>query len=143
MHRCEPHDYPPFWAITRHAHICEISKQPDRFLNQPGITHQRTEQTIDRSEGIGAMRTIIEMDPPEHRSFRKVASPWFTPRALDRIGDDEDLARSRTDRDEKRRAVAEAEARLQVVVRRREAERDEVQREMERAEEAEVDDLVR
>ena len=28
------------------------------------------------------MRTIIEMDPPQHRSFRKVASPWFTPRAL-------------------------------------------------------------
>jgi cytochrome P450 len=85
VHRCEPRDYPPFWAITRHAHICEISKQPDRFLSQPGITHQRTHETIDRSEGIGAMRTIIEMDPPEHRSFRKVASPWFTPRALDRI----------------------------------------------------------
>jgi cytochrome P450 len=85
VHRCEPRDYPPFWAITRHAHICEISKQPDQFLSQPGITHQRTHETIDRSEGIGAMRTIIEMDPPEHRSFRKVASPWFTPRALDRI----------------------------------------------------------
>ena len=85
VHRCEPRDYPPFWAITRHAHICEISKQPDRFLSQPGITHQRTHETIDRSEGIGAMRTIIEMDPPEHRAFRKVASPWFTPRALDRI----------------------------------------------------------
>jgi cytochrome P450 len=39
----------------------------------------------DRSEGIGSMRTIIEMDPPEHRSFRKVAAPWFTPRALARI----------------------------------------------------------
>ncbi|HLB14894.1 MAG TPA: cytochrome P450 [Burkholderiales bacterium] len=85
VHRCEPRDYPPFWAITRHAHICEISKQPDKFLNQTGITHQRTHETIDRSEGIGAMRTIIEMDPPEHRGFRKVASPWFTPRALDRI----------------------------------------------------------
>ena len=31
------------------------------------------------------MRTIIEMDPPEHRSFRKVASSWFTPNALSRI----------------------------------------------------------
>ena len=85
VHRCEPREYPPFWAITRHAHICEISKQPDKFLSQPGISHQRTSQIIDRSEGIGAMRVIIEMDPPEHRSFRKVASPWFTPRAMDRI----------------------------------------------------------
>jgi cytochrome P450 len=31
------------------------------------------------------MRTIIEMDPPQHRTLRKVASPWFTPRALTRL----------------------------------------------------------
>jgi hypothetical protein len=85
VHRCEPRDYPPFWAITRHADLCEISKRPDLFLNWPGITHQRTDRVIDRSQGIGAMRTIIEMDPPQHRSFRKVASPFFTPRAMDRI----------------------------------------------------------
>jgi hypothetical protein len=85
VHRCEPPDYPPYWAITRHADLCAISKQPDKFLSQPGITHERSAQTIDRSQGLGAMRTIIEMDPPEHRKFRKVASPWFTPRALDRI----------------------------------------------------------
>ena len=31
VHRCEPEGWPPFWAITRHADICEISKQPDKF----------------------------------------------------------------------------------------------------------------
>ena len=36
VHRCEPRDYPPFWAITRHADICEISKQPDKFLSRAG-----------------------------------------------------------------------------------------------------------
>jgi hypothetical protein len=86
VHRCEPpRDYRPFWAITRHADICEISKRPDTFLSQPGIVHPRIEQEAFRNEGIGQMRVIIEMDPPEHRSFRKVASPWFTPRAMDRI----------------------------------------------------------
>jgi cytochrome P450 len=87
VHRCEPRDYPPFWAITRHADICHVSKRPELFLNAPGIVHVRTSQVIDRSEGVGAMRTIIEMDPPEHRAYRKVASPWFTPRALNRIDD--------------------------------------------------------
>jgi cytochrome P450 len=85
IHRCEPAGYPPFWAITRHADICEISKQPDKFLSEPGIVITPSDRRIDRSEGIGAMRTIIEMDPPAHRSFRKVASPYFTPRALGRI----------------------------------------------------------
>ena len=31
------------------------------------------------------MRVVINMDPPEHRKVRKVASPWFTPRALSTI----------------------------------------------------------
>jgi cytochrome P450 len=85
VHRCEPRDYPPYWAITRHADICEISKRPDAFMSYPGIVHPRTSQIVDRERGVGAMRTIIEMDPPEHRAFRKVASPSFTPRAMDRL----------------------------------------------------------
>jgi hypothetical protein len=85
LHRCEPQGYKPFWAVTKHADIREISRRPDVFLNAPGIVHPRSDVPVDRSEGVGAMRTIIEMDPPEHRSFRKVASPWFTPRALARV----------------------------------------------------------
>ncbi len=76
----------PFWAITRHADICSISRQPDKFLSAPGITPLPKDQgLIDRSQGIGAMRVVINMDPPEHRKVRKVASPWFTPRALQSI----------------------------------------------------------
>jgi cytochrome P450 len=85
VHRCHTPEYPPFWAITKHADICEISKRPETFLNEPGIVMVKKDQEVDRQEGIGAMRTIIEMDPPKHRSFRKVAAPWFTPRALARI----------------------------------------------------------
>jgi len=85
VHYCENEEYPPFWAITRHADICEISRKPDLYSSYPGITLQKLGDEIDRSEGVGAMRTIIEMDPPAHRSYRKVASPWFTPRALGRI----------------------------------------------------------
>jgi cytochrome P450 len=85
LHYCEPPGYAPFWAVTKHADICEISKRPEVFLNEPGIVHPREDVPINRSEGVGAMRTIIEMDPPQHQSFRKVASPWFTPRALARV----------------------------------------------------------
>jgi cytochrome P450 len=85
LHRCEPPGYEPFWAVTKHADVFEISNRPDVFLNYPGIVHPRAELKIDREQGIGAMRTIIEMDPPQHRTLRKVASPWFTPRALGRL----------------------------------------------------------
>jgi len=85
VHRFHPRNHPPFWAITKHAHITDISKRPDLFLSAPGIIVVRDDQQLSRQEGIGAMRTIIEMDPPEHRDYRKIASPWFTPRALGRI----------------------------------------------------------
>ena len=31
VHRCTPAGFEPFWAITKHADICEISKQPDKW----------------------------------------------------------------------------------------------------------------
>ena len=40
-----------------------------------------------RSHGVGLLRTIIEMDPPEHRTYRKVAAPFFTPRAIAQLED--------------------------------------------------------
>jgi cytochrome P450 len=76
--------YPDYWAITRHDEILEISTNPEQFLNEPGIV-LTPGGVRDRDEGIGALRTVIEMDPPEHRAYRKVASPFFTPRALQAI----------------------------------------------------------
>jgi cytochrome P450 len=84
VHACEPPGYRPFWAITRHADICEISKRPETFSSAPGIFMPRKTDVLD-PDGLGKMRVIIEMDPPEHRSIRKVTSPWFTPRALGRV----------------------------------------------------------
>ncbi len=70
----------PFWAITRHADIVEISRQPELFSNLPyfqifvGAQHGNS----DRREPD----TIIQMDPPRHRRYRELVSRSFTPRAL-------------------------------------------------------------
>jgi cytochrome P450 len=89
VHWCEPPVLVPFFAVTRHAHICEISKQPDLFLNGKGIVPatQEVAARIARGEKgpFDAMRTIITMDPPAHRQFRRVASPYFTPHAIGRL----------------------------------------------------------
>lgn len=85
VHPCHPHGFEPFWAITRHADVCEISKQPGIFSSAGGIAMVRqSEEAALRSgdQGFAAMRVIIEMDPPEHRDYRKVTSPVFTPRAV-------------------------------------------------------------
>ncbi len=85
VHHCAPEGFEPFWAITRHADICEISKQPDKFSSAQGIVMlaQKQEAAVRQgNQGFAAMRVIIEMDPPEHRSYRQVTSPVFTPRAV-------------------------------------------------------------
>ncbi len=87
VHRCEAPGYQPFWAITKHADVCEISKRPEVFLNAPGIVVLDDEQARSADDGFHGMKTIIEMDPPAHRSFRKVASGWFTPRSLAHLED--------------------------------------------------------
>ena len=82
---CETEELEPFWAVTRHADICEISSAPDKFLNAPGITVQPKRELLNPTDALATMRVVITMDPPEHRAVRRVASPWFTPRALARM----------------------------------------------------------
>ena len=78
----------PFWAITKHEDIVEVSSQPDIFSNEAGgiivFNDEQIESLIEGGSGspLSQMRTIITMDPPEHRTYRKVASGYFTPRGV-------------------------------------------------------------
>lgn len=97
VHRCElGGDFEDFWAITRHADIIDISSRPQVFSNREGpmvLSRAQKIQVARRAQGpMGKMLTIIEMDPPEHRDFRKVASGFFTPRSIRRL--DEIVAES-------------------------------------------------
>lgn len=95
VHWCEPLGHQSFWAVTKHADIMEISGKPDIYSNGDGITILTDQQLADRDRGdspLAQMRTIIEMDPPEHIDFRKVASGFFTPRSISRL--DEIVAQS-------------------------------------------------
>jgi len=87
LHLCEPRGFQSFYPVVRHGDICEISKQPDLFWNRRGIVLESEQQKtiLEAEAGLGTLRPIIGMDPPEHRDYRKVAAPWFTPRAIARV----------------------------------------------------------
>ena len=78
----------PFWAITKHDDIMEVSSQPDIFSSEAGgiivLNDDQINSLIEGGSGspLAQMRTIITMDPPEHRTYRKVASGYFTPRGV-------------------------------------------------------------
>ncbi len=101
LHFCQPSGFDSFYAVVHHRDVCEISKQPDRFWNRSGIVlESETQKTILEAEsGLGTLRAILVMDPPEHRDYRKVAAPWFTPRAVARVDPvAQESARSLVDR---------------------------------------------
>jgi cholest-4-en-3-one 26-monooxygenase len=74
-----------FWAITKRADIVWISKQPTRFLNGPRLAIFEEGAPVEGERTFA--RHLLNMDPPEHGAFRKVASGWFTPRAIQRRQD--------------------------------------------------------
>lgn len=80
----EPPGWPAFWAITKHRDIVEISKQPDKFLNEPDMTLV-PDRGKEQQELAKQIRTIINMDPPEHRAYRSIATASFTPRSIARL----------------------------------------------------------
>jgi len=76
----QPHAQPPYWAITKYADIVEISRTPERFVIAPRIAVFPDIPVFD--EGERPTRHLLNMDPPDHGEFRRVASPYFTPRAI-------------------------------------------------------------
>ncbi|MCE2391769.1 MAG: cytochrome P450 [Proteobacteria bacterium] len=75
----------PFWAITKHADIIEISRQPERFLNGPLLSIG-----IDPSDDPQRVfpPTLLNMDPPQHREFRDLVRRRFTRSSLERMRND-------------------------------------------------------
>ena len=67
--------YKPFWAITKHADIMEIARQPQRFSSEYGITLARAEQPVDEDarHGRDARPAAARADAPgrERRASRR------------------------------------------------------------------------
>ncbi len=74
----------PFWAITKHADIVELSKQPELFLNAPRLAVFTRDLPAPPE---ASLRHLLDMDPPDHAAYRKVTSQRFTPRATEFWGD--------------------------------------------------------
>ncbi len=66
-------DGPGFWAVTRYDDIVSASHNWKTFSTTRGI---RLEEMTE--EELRARRTLMEMDPPEHTTYRRIVQPPFT-----------------------------------------------------------------
>jgi cytochrome P450 len=85
VHRVEAHGFNPFWAVTKHEDVMEIARQSDRWLNGPRPLLGPTEAD-DRMAGDDVpVRTLIQMDAPDHPVYRRMTAEWFKPKSISRL----------------------------------------------------------
>jgi cytochrome P450 len=69
-------DGPGFWAVTRHADVDAVGRDPKTFSSEPTI------MIPDPAQGsgieFGDHKMMLMMDPPAHTQFRKIISREFT-----------------------------------------------------------------
>ncbi|HEY6577368.1 MAG TPA: cytochrome P450 [Mycobacterium sp.] len=77
--------YRPFWAITKHADIMEIERNPTLWINEPRTELATAEADYayqaQREAGTG-VRLLVHMDGPHHRRVRAIGADWFRPKAM-------------------------------------------------------------
>ena len=75
----------PFWAITKHADIVQIAKQPLLFTNRPRIVIFADQQGGYGEPEEPPFQHLLTMDPPQHGEYRSIMSRRFTPRAVNEL----------------------------------------------------------
>ncbi len=72
-------DYPgAYWAVTRHADVVFMSKNPKLFSSAQGTNIEHYE-----GDALTMLQTLlINMDPPQHNKYRKLVRKGFTPRMV-------------------------------------------------------------
>jgi cholest-4-en-3-one 26-monooxygenase len=78
----------PFWAITKHADLIDVSRQPELFNALPAerqllfiFKEEPGQEALDGP----VLRQLLNMNPPEHGSYRAVTNRRFTPRAIEQL----------------------------------------------------------
>ena len=88
--RVEAEGYTPFYALTRHADVFEVSRRSDIFFNtRNSVLGPDANFEFIHSLGIDPS-TLIHMDGTEHRDHRHVTNDWFKPAAVKKRQDDID-----------------------------------------------------
>jgi cytochrome P450 len=69
-----------FWAVTRHADVVAVSRNPTLFCSGRGVMMEEVPEDI-----LEAAQSFLAMDAPRQTALRKLVSAAFTPRQIAKI----------------------------------------------------------
>jgi cytochrome P450 len=99
VHRVDVDGFNPFFAVTKHDDVLEVARQHDRWRNAPRpVLGPKAADDRMSAEDV-PVRTLIQMDAPDHPVYRRITSDWFKPRSVARLDERmAELARRHVDR---------------------------------------------
>jgi cytochrome P450 len=75
--------FDPFWVVTKHADILEISRNNALFPSAVRGTTLTTQAGEARARAITGtphlVRSLVQMDEPDHMKYRLLTQAWFMP----------------------------------------------------------------
>jgi cytochrome P450 len=81
-----PEKHQPFWVVTKHADIQAISRQNELFHNADRpttLTSIALEERVRKiTGGPNLVRSLVQMDAPDHPKYRALTQGWFMPANL-------------------------------------------------------------
>ena len=107
----DPEGFRGFWAISKHADIVEIEKQPELFVSEPRPILMREATSPQLRQEVmmeifnrlqdspkllevlatagkgGLIRSLVQMDQPDHTQYRALVQPWFKPTNIKALED--------------------------------------------------------
>jgi cytochrome P450 len=95
--KVEVEGYPDFWAITTHANVMEVERNPEVFTNGPYPTVTPLSH-VEAATNV-PVKTLIQMDGDQHKAHRNLVNDWFKPVSVKSLqGRIDTLARDSVDR---------------------------------------------
>ena len=86
----QPQGFDPFWVVTRHADILEISRQNELFHSgdrPTTIVGREGEAKVRQMTGGSPhlVRSLVQMDAPDHPKYRALTQAWFMPPSIRKL----------------------------------------------------------
>ncbi len=90
--RCATPGFDPFWVLTRHADVQAVSRDSRLFPygDRPSVLRNQATEKLMRAMAGGAptpLKTLIQMDAPEHMKHRLLTQAWFMPKHLKTVAE--------------------------------------------------------
>lgn len=102
VRRLAPEGFTPFYAITKHADVMAVERDKEGFINDPRPT-LAADYVTDAIRALTGrkhlVRSLVQMDDPDHMKYRLLTAPFFTRQKLEEMKPEvERLAKHYVDR---------------------------------------------